>query len=215
MDIAKIAERRYTCKKYDPTKKISAKKMEQLLDVLRFSPSSVNSQPWHFVVVESDAAKAKILPGISEFNHPRVTDSSHTIIFCAKKEMDDAHIAAILAHEDADNRFPNEEMKAANDKGRKFFVGLNNQTPEDLHKWEEKQLYIALGNLLLAAASLDIDSTPIEGFDAKKMDEILGLEEKGYYSVVVASLGYRAKDDFNAPLKKSRFPKEKLFTFLE
>lgn len=215
MNIAQIAERRYTCKKYDPTKKISPEKIAQLLDVLRFSPSSVNSQPWHFVVVESEAAKAKILPGISDFNHPRIVDSSHTIIFCAKKEMGDDHIAAVLEQEDKDNRFPNEEMKAANDKGRKFFVGLNNNSPEDLHKWEEKQLYIALGNLLLGAAALDIDSTPIEGFDPKKLDEILGLEEKGYYSVVVAALGYRAEDDFNAPLKKSRFPKEQIFTFLE
>ncbi len=214
MDIAKIAKRRYTCKVYDPTKKIPQEKIDQLIDVLRDSPSSVNSQPWHFIIVESDEGKRKITEGISQFNHPRILDASHVVIFCAKNRIDDEHIKKILEQEDADHRFADEAAKEANDQGRRFFIGLNNDSEAALNEWTGKQLYIALGNLLLAAAALDIDSTPIEGFDPKKLDEVLNLEEQGLHSVVVASLGYRSDEDFNYPLKKSRLPKEELFTLL-
>ncbi len=214
INIADIAKKRYTCKVYEKGAVIPQEKVAQLLDVLRFSPSSVNSQPWHFIIVSTDEGKERILPGISEFNHPRITDASHVVIFCAKNEMDDAHIQGVLAHEAEDNRFATDEMKEANDNGRRYFIGLNNHSQEALHQWEGKQIYIALGQLLLAAAALGIDSTPIEGFDPAKLDEILNLKEMGYHSVVVASLGYRSDDDFNAKLKKSRFPKEQLFTYL-
>lgn len=214
INIAEIAKKRHTCKAYDKSKKISKEVIDQLLEVLHNSPSSVNSQPWHFIVAESDEAKEQILPGISEFNHPRVRNASHVVIFCAKNEMNDDHLAAIIEQEDADKRFPEPEMKTANDQGRKFFVGLNRTSKEALYEWEEKQVYIALGNLLLAAAALEVDSTPIEGFIPEKLDEVLGLKEKGYHSVVVASLGYRSEEDFNADLPKSRLPFDNLFTIL-
>ncbi len=214
MNIGEISKKRFTTKKYDASKKIPEDQLKQLLTVLRYSPSSVNSQPWHFFVVNSDAGKQKILPGIAEFNHDRITNASHIVIFCAKTQMPEEHLQAILNQEDKDGRFANEEIKKANDGGRHFFVGLNNNSPEQLFNWESKQVYIALGNLMLAAATLGIDSTPIEGFDQQKLDEVLGLKEKGLSSVVVASLGYHAADDFNSKLPKSRFPEEQIFTFM-
>ena len=105
-------------------------------------------------------------------------------------------------------------MKEANDKGRRFFVDLNRVPESRLHAWQDRQVYIALGNLLLAAATVDVDSTPIEGFDPAKLDEILGLKEKGFRSIVIASLGYKSEDDFNAKLPKSRLPFAELFTIL-
>ncbi|GHA02562.1 oxygen-insensitive NAD(P)H nitroreductase [Ignatzschineria ureiclastica] len=212
--ISDIAAKRYTCKEYDPNKKIPQADLEQLYKVLQNSPSSVNSQPWHFVIVESDEAKAKILPAIFEFNQPRITKASHVVLFLARNEFSDAYLKEIVDQEDKDQRFPEEEMKAANDQGRRYFVDLNSQTEAQLHDWQNRQVYIALGNLLLAAAALNIDSTPIEGFDAQKLDEILNLKEKGFRSLVVASLGYRSEEDFNAKLPKSRLPFDELFTIL-
>lgn len=214
MNIGEISKKRFTTKKYDANKKIPEDQLKQLLTVLRYSPSSVNSQPWHFFIVNSDAGKQKILPGIAEFNHDRITNASHIVIFCAKTQMPEEHLQAILNQEDKDGRFANEDIKKANDGGRHFFVGLNNNSPEQLFNWESKQVYIALGNLMLAAATLGIDSTPIEGFDQQKLDEVLALKEQGLSSVVVASLGYHAADDFNSKLPKSRFPEEKIFTFM-
>lgn len=212
--ISDIAAKRYTCKEYDPNKKIPQADLEQLYKILQNSPSSVNSQPWHFVIVESDEAKAKILPAIFEFNQPRITKASHVVLFLARNELTDAYLKEIVDQEDKDQRFPEEEMKAANDQGRRYFVDLNSQTEAQLHDWQNRQVYIALGNLLLAAAALNIDSTPIEGFDAQKLDEILNLKEKGFRSLVVASLGYRSEADFNAKLPKSRLPFDELFTIL-
>ncbi|MHC5224572.1 oxygen-insensitive NAD(P)H nitroreductase [Ignatzschineria sp. LJL83] len=210
--IAEISERRYTCKAYDPKKKISKELIEQLYTVLRNSPSSVNSQPWHFMIAETDEAKAQILPAIMDFNQPRVQNASHVVLFLAKNELSSDFLAEIVDQEEKDLRFPEEGMKEANDKGRRYFVGLNDHTPEDLHIWQDKQIYIALGNLLFAAAALDIDSTPIEGFHPDKLDEILDLKNKGYRSVVVASLGYHSNEDFNVTLKKSRLPINEVLT---
>lgn len=210
--VTDIANRRYTCKAYNPQRKIPKDAIEQLYTVLRNSPSSVNSQPWHFMIAESDAAKEKILPAIFEFNQPRVQNASHVVIFLSRNELPDQFLTKIVNQEAQDLRFPEEGMKQANDEGRRFFVGLNNQSSEDLHHWQNKQLYLALGNLLFAAAALEIDSTPIEGFDPKKLDEILDLSAQGYRSVVIASLGYRSNDDFNAQLPKSRLPFEETFT---
>lgn len=210
--IADVAQRRYTCKAYDPSTKIPKDAIEQLYTVLRNSPSSVNSQPWHFMIAESDAAKEKILPAIFEFNRPRILNASHVVIFLSRNEFPNEYLTQIVDQEEQDQRFPKAEMKEANDKGRRYFVGLNSESEADLHNWQNKQIYIALGNLLFAAAALDIDSTPIEGFDAKKLDEILDLTAKGYRSVVIASLGYRSEEDFNADFKKSRLPFEDIFT---
>lgn len=214
MNIAEVSAKRFTTKHYDSSKKIPEDQVKQLCTVLRNSPSSVNSQPWHFFVISTEQGKKQILPGISEFNYPRITDASHVVVFCAKTSMPEEHLQAVLNQEEKDGRFANEQIKKANDEGRHFFVGLNNNNAEQLFNWESKQVYIALGNLLLAAATLGIDSTPIEGFDRQKMDEVLGLKAKGLSSVVVASLGYHAQDDYNSKIPKSRFPEEQIFTFM-
>ena len=214
MNIAEISAKRFTTKHYDGSKKIPEDQIKQLCTVLRNSPSSVNSQPWHFFVISTEQGKKQILPGISEFNYPRITDASHVVVFCAKTSMPEEHLQAVLNQEEKDGRFANEQIKKANDDGRHFFVGLNNNNSEQLFNWESKQVYIALGNLLLAAATLGIDSTPIEGFDRQKMDEVLDLKAKGLSSVVVASLGYHTQEDFNSKMPKSRLPEEQIFTFM-
>lgn len=214
MNIVEISEKRYTTKHYDPTKKIPAEVIEQLLTVLRNSPSSVNSQPWHFYVIDNEAAKNKILPAIADFNQPRVTGSSHTIVFCIKTPLDEAHLVNLLNQEEKDGRLPSAELKASQDQGRRYFVNLNSKTPESQQCWEGKQAYIALGQLLFAAAAIGVDSTAIEGYDSAKMDEILDLKSKGLKSIVVATLGYRAQDDGNAHRPKSRLPEDQIFTFL-
>lgn len=214
MNIVEISQTRYTTKHYAENKKIPNDIIEQLLTVLRNSPSSVNSQPWHFFIIDNDASKNKILPAIADFNKPRVTESSHTIVFCVKTPIDDHHLVNLLAQEEQDGRFPSADLKQAQDQGRRYFVNLNSKTTELQFAWESKQLYIALGQLLFAAAAIGIDSTAIEGYDSAKMDEILDLKKQGLKSVVLASLGYRAENDGNAQRPKSRLPKEQIFTFL-
>ena len=218
MDIARIALNRHTCKAYDPTRKIPAEQIEQLKTLLRYSPSSINSQPWHFIIASSEAGKARFAKAAQQgpyaANGPKILNASHVVVFCARTTMDDAHLASLLAQEDADGRYPTPESKAAQSKGRSFYTGLHRYDYKDTQHWMEKQVYLALGTLLLGAATLEIDATPIEGFDPRILNEELGLREQGLTCVVIAALGYRGSDDFNAKLPKSRFAMEMVISEL-
>ena len=214
MDIARIALSRHTCKAYDPARKIPAEQIEQIKTLLRYAPSSVNSQPWHFIIAASSEGKARVAKaaqqGAYASNGPKILNASHVVVFCARTTMDDTHLAALLAQEEADGRFPAPEGKEMQNKGRNYYTNLHRFDFKDTQHWMEKQIYLALGTLLLGAAALKIDATPIEGFDARLLNEELGLREKGLASVVLAALGYRSPDDFNAKLPKSRFPMERV-----
>ncbi|MBW7902913.1 MAG: oxygen-insensitive NAD(P)H nitroreductase [Rhodocyclaceae bacterium] len=212
MDIARIAKTRHACKAYDPTRRIPAEQVEQLKTLLRYAPSSVNSQPWHYFIAATDAARQRVARAASAgpyaANGAKILNASHVVALCARTTIDDAHVAALLAQEERDGRFPTPEGKEMQSKGRSFYVGLHRADPQDMRAWTEKQVYLALGTLLLGAAALEIDATPIEGFDPAVLDEELGLPDKGLRSIVLVALGYRSAEDFNAKLPKSRLPAE-------
>lgn len=217
MNIAKIATSRYTTKAYDPHKHIDTALMEQLQVLMRYTPSSVNSQPWHFIIAASDKAKAKIAratTGPYSGNEQKVLNASQVVVLCSRTELADAHLQRVLEQEEKDGRFKTPEAKETQIRGRSFYVNLHRNELQDTQQWMEKQVYIALGSLLLGAAALDIDATPIEGFDRATLDDTLGLRKRGLASVVLAALGYRSDADFNAALPKSRLPAEEVFTFL-
>ncbi|QVM93509.1 oxygen-insensitive NAD(P)H nitroreductase [Pseudomonas entomophila] len=217
MDTVALAKRRYTTKAYDASRKIPQATIDALLEQLRHSPSSVNSQPWHFVVADSDEGKARLAKSTEvgfAYNTPKILNASHVIVFAARTDMTEAHLNGLLEQEAKDGRFRSDEAKAGQDQSRRFYVNLHRYDNKDLQHWMEKQTYLALGTALLGAAAYGLDATPIEGFDAKAMDAELGLRERGLTSVVVLSLGYRSEEDFNAGLGKSRLPVDKVFTFL-
>ena len=215
MKIAELVRTRHTCKAYDPQRPLSEEQLAQLQAILRFSPSSVNSQPWHFFLVSSDAGKAKLVPALTEHNMEKVRSAPLTVVIASRTELDDDHLQALLAQEELDGRFGgNEEAKKGADGARRYYVGLNSTTPQKQQEWMARQAYISLGFLLMGAATLGLDATPIEGFFPEKLDAALGLTEQGLKSVVVASIGHRSAQDFNATLPKSRLPAEQLITRL-
>lgn len=130
------------------------------------------------------------------------------------KRVSDADFEEVLAKEEADGRFPNAEAKSVQDQGRRYFAGLFAKAPGGSYAWTARQSYIAMGFLLAAAAEKGIDSTPIEGLDTAKLDEILGLREKGMRSVAVVTLGYRSPNDGNAQRPKSRLALDRIVTRL-
>lgn len=215
MNLTRFAKARHSTKAFDASRKIPAAVIDELKELVRFSPSSVNSQPWHFVVAESDAARARIVKGMDgyAYNEPKVTRASHVMVLCVRTDMDDAHLAQVLAQEETDGRFANAEAKAGQEKTRAFYVNLNRER-NALGAWMEKQAYLALGTLLIGAARLEIDACPMEGFDAKALDAELGLREQGLTALAVVALGYRSADDFNAKLPKSRLPAATVFSDL-
>ena len=87
--------------------------------------------------------------------------------------------------------------------------GILSRTDEVNFIWAARQAYIGLGTALIAAADLRIDTTPMEGFDTDKFDDLLNLKEKGLKSVVTLALGYRDEEqDMYAKFKKVRLAKE-------
>ncbi len=212
MNVAQALQTRYASKAYDETKKLTAEQQQQLLDLLRYSPSSVNSQPWHFFTLTSDAAKEKILPAFTEPNRGKITKAALVVVFTTHTAITEAHLNALLAQEQQDGRFASDEQKQNQDKGRRYFVGLNSQTPERQREWMARQAYLSLGFLLLGAAGMGLDATPIEGFVVDKLNAALDLDAKQLTSVVVAAVGYREASDFNAKLPKSRFSQEQVIT---
>ncbi|MCE1117393.1 MULTISPECIES: oxygen-insensitive NAD(P)H nitroreductase [Pseudomonas] len=217
MDTVALAKRRYTTKAYDASRRIPQATIDALLEQLRHSPSSVNSQPWHFIVADTDEGKARLAKSTEvgfAYNTSKILNASHVIVFATRTDMTEAHLQAVLEQEGKDGRFRSDEAKAGQDQSRRFYVNLHRHDNKDLQHWMEKQTYLALGTALLGAAAYGLDATPIEGFDFKVMDAELGLRERGYTSVVVLSLGYHSEEDFNAGLGKSRLPAGEVFTFL-
>ena len=216
MNLSDAVHARHTVKAFEGGRALPQAQIDALLTVLQQSPSSVNSQPWHFVIASSDAGRARIAramqPGYA-YNEPKVLNASHVVVLCARTGLDDAHLAAVLEQENADGRFANADAKAGQQKTRAFYVDLHRER-QDLGAWAEKQVYLALGTLLIGAATLEIDACPMEGFDAKALDAELGLSAQGLTSVVVVGLGYRSEGDFNAKLPKSRLPVQAVFTEL-
>lgn len=217
MDIARLAATRHTAKAFDPARKIPASRIAQLRALLRHSPSSVNSQPWHFVVAASDAGKARLAraaTGPYAYNAPKIQNASQVVVCCARTDLDDAHLAAILGQEQQDGRFPLPEDLEKQRQGRAAYVDLHRNLRRDLPAWMEKQVYLALGMLLLGAAALGLDACPMEGFDPDVLAAELNLAAKGFRPLVLVALGYRSHDDWNARRPKSRLPAAGLFTDL-
>jgi len=216
MDIAQLAQTRRTCKAYDPTRKIPADKVEQLKTLLRFAPSSVNSQPWHFIIAATDEGKMRMAKaakqGTYSANEAKILKASHVVALCARTSLDDAHLAALLAEEEKAGRFSTPEAKEMQHKGRSFYANMHRFDLKDTQHWMEKQVYLALGTLLLGAAALEIDATPIEGFDPKIINEEFDLRAQGLTSVVLVALGYGSGEDFNAKLPKARLPVGQVMT---
>lgn len=217
MNLLQIALSRHTAKDFDPARPIPPALMAELRTLLRFCPSSVNSQPWHFVIAASAEGKARIAratPPPYAYNGPKILNASHVVVLCARTDMDEAHLAALLAQEEHDGRYPEPEAKAAYRKSRGGYVELHRGDRKDLQHWMEKQVYLALGALLLGAAALGLDACPMEGFDARLLDKELDLPARGLASVVLVALGTRGPGDWNAKLPKSRLPADSLFTDL-
>ena len=219
MNLREILNWRYTTKEFDSTKKISEADMVEVKNLLRMSPSSVNLQPWHFIVAETTEGKARIAKGTQgffSFNEPKVTNASAVVLFCSKIDAEENYYKHIADTDDKSGRFPNEEIKNGFLGAVKTFADIHKYDLKDLQHWMEKQVYLNIGNFLLGVATLGIDATPMEGIDVKALDEEFGLREKGYTSLVAVSIGYRTKSDFNSTEKtpKSRLAENEILTVI-
>lgn len=209
MDIIKPLNWRYAAKKFDPTKKIPANELDELLESLRMAPSSFGLQPWKFLVISDPDVKESIIPLAR--NQRQVADCSHLVVLCARTDLDEDMIDGYIECIAKTRRVALDSLKGLNDR---MISSILAKSIADRIAWAADQVYIALGFLLFAAAQMKIDACPMEGFDKAKVDELLGLGKENLKSVVMCPVGFRAKDDKYASLAKVRFPASKVFKFI-
>jgi len=197
---------RYATKVFDPNRKIPADVWSALEDTLVLSASSFGLQPYRFVVVDDPSLRQQLMP--HAWNQRQVVDASHFVVFAARTAITEGDIDHWIARI-AEVRGVTRDSLAGY---RSMMTGMLLDpafAPQAVH-WAAKQAYLALGNLMTAAALLGIDTCPIEGFVPAEFDRILQLPQQGYTSVVCCALGYRSPDDKYAALPKVRLPKEEL-----
>ncbi len=197
---------RYATKKFDPAKKLSAEQLDNLLSAVQLSPSSAGLQAYRVLVVEDQEIKEKLREAAR--GQQQLTQASHIFVFAAETNLDEAYVTKYIDSIAATRGIPRENL----DLFEQNIKGSVNRMAEDQKiVWDHKQAYIALGVLLSAAADMGIDACPMEGFEAGKFDEILGLKELGLTTSVIAPVGFRAEDDVFSKAAKVRRPKEELF----
>jgi nitroreductase len=190
---------RYATKVFDATRKISAEDWHTLEQSLVLTPSSFGLQPWKFIVVTDPAVKAALKP--ATYNQSQVVDASHVVVLAIQKNLSVVEIDRYVERT-AEVRGVTVESLV---KFRQSMVVSLTNPPFDINEWAVRQVYIALGFLMSAAAMLGIDTCPIEGFHPAKYDEILGLAPLGLSAAVVAAAGYRSENCKYAAVPKVRF----------
>jgi nitroreductase len=197
---------RYATKKFNSEKKISNSDLEILKEAIQLSSSSYGLQPYKVLIIENEEIRKQLQP--SSWGQSQITDASHLFVFASETNVDAEYITRYAENMAKTRNIPFDSVKGYAD----FMIGnIASLTPEKQMIWAQKQAYLALGNLLNAAAELKIDVTPMEGFLPEQYNEILGLKEKGLHATLVATIGYRHDEDDTQHYAKVRKPITELF----
>lgn len=199
---------RYATKRMDATRAVPQDKVDRIVEAARLAPTSSGLQPYEIIIVTSKAVREQIQP--IAWNQAQITDGSHLLVFAAWDNYTPERINHMFD-------LTNEQRGNTNEGWENYRQMLLKSYPqrdaEVNFQHAARQAYIGLGAALIAAAFEEVDSTPMEGFDPAKLDEILKLRERGLRSVAILPLGYRADEgDWLVNLKKVRRPLEQFAT---
>lgn len=197
---------RYATKKFDSSKKVSEEDLATIKEAIRLSASSYGLQPYKVFIIENPELRAQLQP--AAWGQSQIVDASHLIVFANITNIGEKEIDESLALTAKTRGLPADALKGYGDFMKSKITSL---PEEERNTWTSKQTYLALGNLLNIASELKIDVTPMEGFEVAKLNEILGLEKLGLNASVLATIGYRHKDDATQNYAKVRKSNEELF----
>ncbi|RPI78955.1 MAG: NAD(P)H-dependent oxidoreductase [Planctomycetaceae bacterium] len=195
---------RYATKKFDASRRIADADWKTLQEAVTLAPSSYGFQPWKFFVVTDPAIRKRLQE--ASWNQPQIVDASHLVVFSSRQNAGASDVDRYLNRIAQVRQVPRESL----DGFKQMLMGSVNRPGGEVDAWCTRQVYIALGVFLSAAAMLGIDACPMEGFDAEKYDQILNLPAQGYNSRVLATAGYRSPADRAATTRKVRFPVEEV-----
>jgi len=204
--LTKQLEWRYATKRMNG-KSVPQEKIDNILEAIRLTPSSYGLTPYSVLVIKDRDFLKKIQP--AAYMQPQIVECSHLLVFAAWENVTEKNVDDYMALVSATRGVP---VSALADFKKMIWGGASTRSAADNFAWSSRQAYIALGTGLVAAASEEVDSTPMEGFDPAKLDEILGLKAKGLKSVVMLALGYRdTVNDASVGYKKVRRSTKDLF----
>lgn len=191
---------RYATKQFDNARRIPDEIWDDIEKTMVLTPSSYGLQPWKFFVITDIKVREEILP--YAWNQRQVVDCSHLVVIARPTNFGDKDVDRFIART-AEVRGVDADSLAA---FRNMLVTkLVESMPDRLDDWAVRQCYIALGNLMTAAALLKVDACPMEGFVPVEVDRVLGFPERGLTSAVLCPMGYRASEDRYAALPKVRY----------
>lgn len=194
---------RYAAKKFDSEKLLSAEKTDILKRAFNLTATSYGLQPLKLVVVQDKEVQEKLMK--ASYNQKQIGTASHVLVICIESTVDKQFIENYFKYVRDVRKTPDEVLHPF----KESLIGDFEQKPVDEVKiWATHQAYLVLGTLLTVCAVEEIDSCPMEGFEAEKYNEILHLENYGLEAVLALPVGYRAADDLFASLKKVRRPLE-------
>ncbi len=201
---------RYATKRFDALKTIPPDTWAALEQALVLSPSSYGLQPWKFAVVRDAEARKKLSAAC--YGQTQPLDCSHFVVFAERKNFSQADVDRFMAR--------TAEVRNVSVESLQGYAGVISGSIERARKagfldtWMSRQVYIALGGFMTAAALLGVDTCPMEGIEPARIDEILGLAPQGYATLCCCAAGYRAADDKYADAAKVRYEAEEVLVRL-
>ncbi|MBL6449405.1 NAD(P)H-dependent oxidoreductase [Fulvivirga sp. 29W222] len=206
MQLIKDLEWRYATKKFDSSKKVSDADLETIKRAVQLSASSYGLQLYKVLIIEDMTLREKLKP--ASWGQSQITEASHLFVFCSYTYVHDNHINDYMKLHALSRKV---SLDTVQGYGNFIKEKIAEKSETERQEWMVRQTYLALGNLLSACAALKIDTCPMEGFEADKYNEILGLTEEGLHVSVIAPIGYRAADDKAQLISKTRKPFQTLF----
>ncbi len=201
---------RYATKQFDPSRKIDEATWQALEEALVLSPSSFGLQPWKFFVVANPEIRQQLVP--LSWGQTQVVDASHLVVFAVKYPLNTDDVRKHILRTAEVRSLPVEQLSGFEAVVNGFIAKPESEF--DVRSWATRQLYIAFGNFMTAAALLGVDTCPMEGLDPAGYDKVLGLEGSGYFTVAACPVGYRAETDKYAKLPKVRFEKSQVIQYI-
>jgi nitroreductase len=180
---------RYAVQVFDSAKKVSEKDLNTILESGRLAPSSYGFEPWKFIVVENPELRLKLRE--AAYGQAKVSEAAQLIVLAWRT---DGRQNIIRERIERTTKTYGVGAEALNDFQNMMQGSIDRQTDDALAADMKAQTYIALGIMMETASLLGIDNAPMGGFDAAKVDEILGLKEKNLSAAVFLALGYHGQD---------------------
>jgi nitroreductase len=198
-DVLNAFQFRHATKEFDASKKLSEDDIYFILKTANLSPSSFGFEPWHFVVVQ-DKELRELLKPVAWGAPLKLDTASHFVLGLSMKSPMTKWDSEYITHMMKDvKELPEDVMEMYSKFYREFQErDFNLDTDKKLFDWASKQTYIALGNMMTAAALVGIDSCPIEGFHQEKVEKLLqdkfNIDTTKYGLSYMVAFGYRKED---------------------